>query len=167
MNFTALASLITFSHMIIIFCKSKELYLPNKPVSAALRSPPAIKNTFHKSERLCSKKQIDLLFSKGNSETSYPLKIIYLDQPSTESRFPAQAMFVVPKRNFKRAHDRNLLKRRMREAYRLNKADFYETLRLKGNHRLIAFLYISKKEESYAGIFSSALKLLTAAAKTK
>ena len=79
---------------------------------------------------MCSKKNIDLLFLKGSNAICYPLKLIYLE---TEIDYvnPCQAMFVVPKRVFKRAHDRNKLKRRVREAYRLNKAGFYEVLRTK------------------------------------
>lgn len=84
---------------------------------------------FTKQERLCSKKQIDLLFLKGNTAAAHPLKLIFIE---TELAYvkPCQAMFVVPKRSFKKAHDRNKLKRRMREAYRLNKESFYELLKL-------------------------------------
>lgn len=86
-----------------------------------------IKNTFHKQERLCSRKQMELLFSKGKSSAAYPLKLVYINTP-VELIYPAQSMFVVPKRNHKRAHDRNKLKRRMREGYRLNKISLYTEL---------------------------------------
>lgn len=68
-------------------------------------------------------------------------------------KFPAQALFVVPKKNFKHAHDRNQLKRRMREVYRLNKNEMY--LKLGERKLLLAFIYFSKKNEDYASIEKS------------
>jgi ribonuclease P protein component len=74
--------------------------------------------------------------------------------------FPAQAMFVVPKRNFKRSPDRNKLKRRMREAYRLSKSGFYEALEQEGKKLVLAFIYTGKKQESFSVIDASVKKLL-------
>jgi ribonuclease P protein component len=76
--------------------------------------------SFQKNERLCSKKIIDKLFEEGRSFFVFPLKIVYLETPLPTGN-NVQAAFTVGKRNFKRAVQRNLLKRRMREAYRLNK----------------------------------------------
>ncbi|MBA2613290.1 MAG: ribonuclease P protein component [Bacteroidetes bacterium] len=106
---------------------------------------------FNKQERLCSKKQIDLLFQKGSSTIAFPLKLIYME---TELAYvkPCQAMFVVPKRSFKKAHDRNKLKRRMREAYRLNKNALYEALNLKNKKIILSFLFVGKKAEEYKEI---------------
>lgn len=61
-------------------------------------------------------------------------------------------MFVVPKKKFKRAHDRNLLKRRMREAYRLYKNAYYELLNEKQLKASCAILYIGDKETPYQQI---------------
>ncbi len=82
----------------------------------------------------------------------YPVKLIHLPAEGNLP-FPAQAMFVVPKKNFKHAHDRNTLKRRMREVYRLNKSDLYT--RLGERKFLLAFVYFSKKQEDYAAIEKS------------
>lgn len=115
------------------------------------------RNTFCKEERLCSKTRIEALFAKGSSKARYPLKLIHSKSPA-ELKFPAQVLFVVPKRNFKKAHDRNLLRRRMREVYRQHKQELYRAL---GNTQLIlAFVYYSKKSEPYEQIKSSMLKLL-------
>ena len=69
-------------------------------------------------------------------------------------------MFVVPKKKFKRAHDRNLLKRRMREAYRINKNTFYSMLNDKGLKVSCALLYMSGKTDTYAAIEKSLIDLL-------
>jgi ribonuclease P protein component len=79
--------------------------------------------------------------------------------------FPAQAMFVVPKRNFKKSPDRNKLKRRMREAYRLSKSDFYKAREQEGKKLVLAFIYTGKKEESFSVIEASVKKLLKQAEK--
>ena len=118
-----------------------------------------IKNTFHKQERLCSKKQMELLFNKGSSKLAYPIKLQFLETP-VDLEYPVQGMFVAPKRSFKKAHDRNKLKRRMREVYRLNKSAFYETLISKNKKYILAFIYIGKKIEEYDIIEKSILKLL-------
>lgn len=97
--------------------------------------------SFHKDERLCSKKIIDKLFSEGKSIFAFPLKIAYLEIP-LNSKYKVQAAFSVGKRNFKKAVQRNLIKRRMREAYRLNKSNFYEEL---GEKQVaVFFIYTGK-----------------------
>ena len=92
--------------------------------------------------------------------------MVYCETP-VDLIFPAQAMFVAPKRNFKRAHDRNKLKRRMREAYRLNKNSFYEGLKIKNKKALLAFIYVGKKQEDYALVEKSIVKLISGDLKFK
>lgn len=100
------------------------------------------------------------MFKRNKGLNVIPLKAVYLETP-VPLVFPAQAMFVVPKKNFKRAVDRNKLKRRMREVYRLHKNAFYENLQLENKKMLIAFIYTGKKTEDYATIEKSLLKLLS------
>ena len=108
---------------------------------------------------MCSKKQIDGLFTKGTSITSFPIKVIFYET-AVEFVNPCQVMFVVPKRIFKRAHDRNKTKRRLREAYRLNKTHFYEMLKNNNKKVIFSFIYISKKIASYEEIEKSTLTAL-------
>ena len=104
-----------------------------------------VKFTFKKSERLSSKKDIQELFKNGSSFYLHPFKVITLPSPNS---LVHQVLFTVPKRNFKRAVDRNLLKRRMREAYRLHK----HLLSTEPQVLSIAYIYTSKEIVDYASI---------------
>jgi len=78
-----------------------------------------------KGERLHNVNEIEQLYSQGNSFLKHPLRVVFYCKPLSSfedgGSFGAQVIFSVSKRNFKRAHDRNLIKRRMKEAYRLHK----------------------------------------------
>ncbi len=113
--------------------------------------------SFHKNERLCSKKVIDKLFIDGKSVFVYPVKIVYLETLLPEKN-KVQAAFTVGKRIFKRAVKRNLIKRRMREAYRLNKQKFYDEL---GEKQLaVFFIYTAKTISDYKQIETAIIKWL-------
>lgn len=99
--------------------------------------------TLKKEERLCSQKILGELFTSGESFLVYPLKVVFL-KTDTPQPSPAQTAFAVSKRNFKRAVKRNLLKRRMREAYRLNKPAFYDELASKELHIAAMFIFVGK-----------------------
>jgi len=100
------------------------------------------KFTFKKEERLNKEKWIKELFEKGSSFHLYPFRIIYLPHP--DPQYPVnQVLISVSVRNFKKAVDRNLLKRRIREAYRLTKSHLSTT-----GKWLIAYIYVGKKIES-------------------
>lgn len=106
--------------------------------------------TFKKEERLCSKRLIESLFRNGSSFVVYPYRVVVLyGETLPTDAVPAQCIISVSKRRFRKAVDRNAIKRRMREAYRLQKAELYETLREHALQGLFAFQYIGKKQEPY------------------
>lgn len=109
------------------------------------------KYTLSKEERLSWKRYIDLLFAKGQSFIAFPLRVVYLpvDQQELAS---ASIMVSVPKKKFKRAVKRNLIKRQVREAYRIRKFELIDPLTEKNKHLLIAFLYVDKEIRPFADI---------------
>ncbi len=110
--------------------------------------------TLKKEERLCSKKIIDKLFSEGESFLSFPLKIVYLNI-ELPSKNKVEIAFSVSKRNFRKAVQRNFLKRRMREAYRLNKHLLTAT---KSEKQMAIFIIFIGKEIANFQIIEQALK---------
>ncbi len=116
-----------------------------------------IKYTFQKEERLCNKKLFDELFTSGETFLVYPLKVLYTDA-AFDDKFPVKTAFAVGKKGFKKAVSRNLIKRRMREAYRLNKHLLYSGL--KEQKLAVVFVYVGKKTESFQLIQRSMIKSL-------
>jgi ribonuclease P protein component len=107
-------------------------------------------NKFNKEERLCSKKSLDLLFKNGSSFLLYPFRITYLFAAAPH-HFPAQVVINVAKKRFKHAVDRNLIKRRTREAYRLQKeAQLYPLLIAREELLLLSIQFIGKEKYDYA-----------------
>ena len=108
---------------------------------------PLISYRFPKEERLRSKKLIEQLFREGSSFNSYPLRFVALHLPQ-ESQPPVQVLVSVSKRYFKKAVDRNRLKRQMREAYRLHKP-LISQLNTQGGTWLIGILYVGKEKNPF------------------
>lgn len=112
-------------------------------------------NTFAKTERLCGKMRIQNLYAAGKRFVVWPLRVTFLaeqDSTSSEKDYMTNNLAVpevliwAPKALFKHAVDRNLLRRRMREAYRLNKQP------LMGKTMQVAFNYIDKSIQPYSVI---------------
>jgi ribonuclease P protein component len=113
-----------------------------------------IKYTFNHNEKLKSKKLIDLVFKQGNSFHSFPYRTIYLpykvemgipEAVGFTKDFPVKFGISVSTRNFKKAVDRNKIKRMSREIWRLHKHLIYEKF-LEKNIQIAVFYIYTQKE---------------------
>jgi ribonuclease P protein component len=103
-----------------------------------------LKFTFNKKDKLKSKKQIEALFSQGKSVSAYPLRLVYM-----ATTFNDDVLFKtgvsVSKRHFKRAVDRNRIKRLLREVFRLHKAEYFNNI---STSHAFMILYIGTEKPS-------------------
>lgn len=98
--------------------------------------------TLGKNERLKQRKFIDRLFKEGRSFSVFPFRIFYLF--ANELPAPLQAGFSASTRNFKRAVDRNRIKRLTKEAYRLQKKELNAQIISKNQKLAVFFIYTDK-----------------------
>lgn len=118
--------------------------------------------TLSKEERLSWKRHIDLLFAEGHSFMAFPLRVVYLPVEEKDLSSQVAIMVSVPKKKFKRANKRNLIKRLVREAYRIHKYELTEPLEEKNTRMLVAFLYVDKDIRTFAEIEKAMGKALKA-----
>lgn len=114
-----------------------------------------MKFTYQKKERLKNQKLIEKLFLEGKSISVFPLRIIYL-KTAFEDGSKLKTGVSVSKRNFKKAVDRNRIKRLLREAYRLNKPEYFNNIT---TSYALMILYIGKDATDFDTV-NSKLKLL-------
>ena len=101
-----------------------------------------MRQTFKKEEKLCSQLLIEKLFTDGKSFSKYPFKILFL--PATlETSYPTQILISVSKKKFRKAVDRNKIKRLIREGFRKNKYLIYDYLKSVNKQYIFAIIYIS------------------------
>ncbi|MEN9318958.1 MAG: hypothetical protein RL747_454 [Bacteroidota bacterium] len=119
--------------------------------------PYRLGQAFGKTEKLNSEKIIAGLFQSGVFVSKYPLRANLLVTPLPVEGVPVQVVFTASKRKFKRAVDRNFVKRRLREVYRKHKLPFYQAIEQKGITLAIAVMYTGSElpdmkqlEKSYA-----------------
>lgn len=115
--------------------------------------------SFPSEEKLKSSKLISKLFNEGNSHFSYPIKFLYLLEKPQQWAKP-QASVSVSSKTFKKAVDRNLIKRRMREAFRLNKSDLLDIMKAENVSFYGMFIYVAKEVLSYQEIENGISKII-------
>jgi ribonuclease P protein component len=118
----------------------------------------AKKLTLGKNERLKSRKQIELLFSEGKKFSITPFRVHYLFNEGITP--PLQFGVGVSTKNFKKAVDRNKIKRRVREAYRLQKISLLQKLKEQKIQLNIFINYTGKEIPGYRDVFINMNKIL-------
>jgi len=137
--------------------------------------------TLGKKERLKSRKQIDQLFKQGKSFVIYPFKIYYIINPApttqqSEKLNDSRLRTCLPDRqapdsrlafgvgagtrNFKKAVDRNRIKRLTREAYRMQKNTLQQKLLESQKQLNVFFIYTGKEMPDYLLIKDKTTKIL-------
>ena len=120
-----------------------------------------LKNTFRKHDKLKSSLEIETLYRENQSVVVYPLKCYYSFSEILEDKHIVRAAFTASKRTFKKAVERNSLKRRMREAYRLNYKKVFEAFMNQKEKQLkLFFIYIGKETLDYGCIEKSMQRIL-------
>jgi ribonuclease P protein component len=104
--------------------------------------------TYPTSEKLKSRKTIEVLFTAGKSVSVYPLRLVFVPVEQLENT-TLQMGVSVSKRYFKKAVDRNYFKRLLRESYRLNKSILHENLEQK---YAMMLLYQTKDRLSFQDV---------------
>ena len=114
--------------------------------------------TFKKDEKLKSRKTIEQLFKEGKSFSNFPFRVLWKFTESAIS--PLQTGFAVSSKHFKKAVDRNRIKRLMREAYRLQKNDLQNQLKQQQKQLAVFIIYVGNELPEYDFIFDKTIHLL-------
>lgn len=119
--------------------------------------------TFNKIEKLKSRKLIEQLFKTGKSFSNFPFRVVYTFTENEKAANGVQAGFSVGTKSFKKAVDRNRIKRLMREAYRLQKNEFTTAVAASNKKMAVFFIYAGNELPVYEQVFNkigSAVKRL-------
>lgn len=115
------------------------------------------KLSFNKRERLKSRKAIEHLFSSGKAMSAHPLKVLY---DFVEDTSPLTAGVTASRKSFKKAVERNRVKRVMREAYRLQKLPLENALAERNKSMTLFFIYTGKELPVFAEVYEKVKILL-------
>ncbi len=114
---------------------------------------------FGKAYKLCSRKTIDRLFKEGKQLRAFPLSVYYLEIENIE-KVPFQVVISAPKRQFKRAHDRNYVKRLIKEVLRKEKQPLENLLTPSGKQLALFIIYTNKEIVTYPELEKCMKKLI-------
>lgn len=103
---------------------------------------------YNKTEKLKSRTQLEAIFASGKSFSVFPLKVFFLEISTTEAEH-VKVGVGVSARHFKKAVQRNRIKRILREAYRLEKQNLHQHLTTQQKQLAVFFLYIDKEMPDY------------------
>ena len=107
-----------------------------------------LNNAFPKSEKLTHQKLFDVLFKQGNKAFQYPILALW-SSVTLDEKVWFQAGFSVPKKHFKKAHDRNGVKRLLREAFRTENKHLERALEEKNIQLAILFITVKNDNISF------------------
>ena len=113
---------------------------------------------FPKAERLKSRKQIDRLFADGKAFSVFPVRTIYQFAPAENGSL--QVGVTASKKHFKKAVDRNRIKRLLREAYRLQKEELFLQVKASQNSCVLFFIYTDKTIADFETVKTAMAKSL-------
>lgn len=121
-----------------------------------------INRRLRKNERISGAKEIETLFLQGKAFLAFPLRVVYkISDLETENAEPDAAILTsVSKKRFKKATDRNRIKRLIREAYRLNKHLLLSNPLLQKKQLRLSFVYIHREKLSFLEIEKGMTKAL-------
>ncbi len=111
----------------------------------------------YKSEKLCSKTGIDALFAfRGKGAIAFPVRMVWREAPERTRGSRVQFLISIPKKRLRHAVDRVAMRRRIREAYRLNR----DLIPDSASPIDVAFIYVSQDLQPYRRVESAIRRLL-------
>jgi len=114
--------------------------------------------SFPKYERICKNNDIQSLFEKGTGFSSYPYRVVYLFRPVGDKPVTCRLLISVSKKRFHHAVDRNRVKRLIRESWRKNKSQLYETCTKNTISVDVALVYTATVIHSYEEMYKKTAK---------
>lgn len=128
-----------------------------------INTPSHNDQSLPKAYKLCSLKKIEELYAHGRLLKVYPLRVLFLleELPSEQTQaLPFQVLFSAPKRRFKRAHDRNYIKRLLREVLRKNKGPLERQLQVQNKKLTFSLTFVADERPNYQLLEQKLCKVL-------